>query len=61
MEVEIPGEFHTIITKVYDSDGECIAISNRLVPGEYEPDEDTKKYWKWLDERRKGGSDERVD
>lgn len=51
-DIEIPGEFHMVITKVYDSDGECIAISNATVPGEYEPDEATKKYWKWLDERR---------
>ncbi len=53
MRKETPGEFHIIITKVYDSDGECIAISNATVPGKYEPDEATKKYWAWLDERRK--------
>jgi len=52
MSEEVKGEFHCIITKVYDSDGECIAISNAIVPGEYEPDEATLKYWKWLDERR---------
>jgi len=49
---EPPGEFHTIITKVYNSDGECIAVSSATVPGEYEPDEATKKHWAWLEERR---------
>ena len=52
MDAEPKGEFHFIITKVYDSDGECVAISNACVPGEYEPDEATKKYWKWLDDRK---------
>ncbi len=49
-DIEIPGEFHTVITKVYDR--ECIAMSNATVPGEYKPGEATRKYWKWLDERR---------
>lgn len=49
---DIKGELHFIVTKVYDSEGECIAISNSVVPGEYEPDEMTKKYWEWLDKRR---------
>lgn len=46
---EPKGEFHTIITKVYDSDGDCIAITSSIVPGKYEPDEITLKYWAWLD------------
>ena len=49
---EVIGEHHIIIKKVYNSDGECIAISNAIVPGEFEPDEETKKYWAWLDSRR---------
>lgn len=49
---EVKGEFHFIVTKIYDSEGECIGISNSIVPGEYEPSEETKKYWEWLDKRR---------
>jgi len=49
---EIPGEFHTIVSKVYDSNGECIAITSSTVSGEFEPSEATKKYWDWLDGRR---------
>lgn len=43
---------HYIVTKTYDGNGECVAVSQSFVPGPYEPDEMTKKYWKWLDERR---------
>ena len=32
-EKEVKGEFHFIVTKVYDSEGECLAISNAVVPG----------------------------
>ena len=49
---KIEGEFYTIITKIYNSDGECIAISNSYVPGEYEPGEVWERFWKWLDKRR---------
>ena len=51
-EEEVKGEFHSIVQKIYDSDGECIGIVNSIIPGKYEPDEMTKKYWEWLDKRR---------
>ena len=44
--------FHWVETKVYDQDGEVIAINQSYVPGEFKPDEATLKYWAWLDARR---------
>ena len=52
MNDEVKGEFHFIVTKIYDSYGELIGISNSVVPGEFEPDVATLKYWEWLDKRR---------
>lgn len=49
---EADGEFHYIVTTIYDSEGKCIGVSNIMVPGEYEPSEETQKYWAWLDKRR---------
>jgi len=46
-------ESHHIVTKVYDEDGECIAITSSYVPGKFEPKEGTKLYWAWLEARKK--------
>ena len=45
-------KYHWVETKVYDHDGEVIAINQSYVPGEFKPDEMTLKYWAWLDKRR---------
>ena len=44
--------YHWVETKVYDESGECVAINQSYVPGEFKPDEMTLHYWAWLDERR---------
>jgi hypothetical protein len=43
---------HYIITETYDSKGELVAKSCSYVPWAFEPNENTKQYWAWLDERR---------
>ena len=45
-------KYHWVETKVYDQDGEVIAINQSYVPGEFKPDGATLKYWAWLDKRR---------
>ena len=51
-------KYHWVETKVYDQDGEVIAINQSYVPGEFKPDEATLKYWAWLDKRREPGKKE---
>ncbi len=44
--------FHTIITEIYDNEGELVKMTNAIVPGDYEITEAEQKYHDWLDERR---------
>jgi hypothetical protein len=46
--------YHVEITKTYSKDGELLRCVSSVIPGEFEPDEMTKRYWAWLDARRKG-------
>jgi len=46
-------EYHVEITKTYSKEGELLRCVNAIIPGEFEPGEATKKYWAWLDERRR--------
>ncbi len=45
-------EYHVEITKIFSKEGELLGVKSSVVPGEFEPSEATKKYWKWLDNRR---------
>ena len=44
--------YHVEIIKTYSKDGELVRCVSSVIPGEFEPDEMTKKYWAWLDARR---------
>jgi hypothetical protein len=44
--------YHVEIIKTYSKDGELVRCVSSVIPGEFEPDETTLKYWAWLDARR---------
>ena len=45
--------YHVEIIKTYSKDGELLRCISSVIPGEFEPDEATKKYWSWLDAKQK--------
>ena len=45
--------YHVEITKTFSRDGELLRCVSAVIPGEFQPDEATKKYWDWLEARRK--------
>ena len=44
-------EYHVEITKTFSKEGELVRCVSVVIPGKFEPDEATKKYWAWLDAR----------
>lgn len=44
--------YHVEITKTFSKDGELLRCVSAVIPGEFQPDEATKKYWEWLEARR---------